>query len=343
MKKIIKIPLIVVGSILGLFLLFILGTRCYFRLPVRSYYKVSKKVFLIPGNSKGFVAQGLCFVPDEKNSDSDSGSENETQGIFYITGYMDDGSASPIYLVNKKTKKLIQTVKLSKPDGTDFAGHCGGLSIYGDKIYVAGGHDSCLYVFDKKTVDTAENNSKVSYEKVVPFGGNNDYIGVAFTAVDDDLLIAGEFYRLPQYPVNPTHAFETKDGTNHAIAIAFKLAEGGSTIIPVRAYSLPDNVQGMTVSNGVTYLSTSWSLGISHIFEYDNNSINKENTINLLGYDLPLYILDSSSLIKDISAPAMAEEIVIIDDYFYLMNEAACNKYKFGKFTGARFCYKTKL
>lgn len=327
MKKLSKVLIIVFGSLAGFILLFLLGFRLYFRIPVSSYYKVSKKAFVIPDTNRNFVSQGLTY--DEK-------AEN-----FYLTGYMKDNSACPVYIVNKNTKKLIKTIKLSNPDNTPFVNHCGGLSLYQDNIYIAGGHDNCLYVFDKNEIDQAENKSSVTYKNIISLETEDDMIGVAFTTTDKDMLIAGEFYRLPQYPTSPKHEITTIDGKNNAIALAFTLSDNKA--VPSYVYSLPENVQGMAFSDEKIYVSTSWGLSFSNILIYDRSKITSNGTMTVLDTEVPLYILDSSSLEKTIKTAPMSEEIELIDGKLYQVNESASNKYVFGKFTGGKYSYYSEF
>ena len=63
----------------------------YFKLPVSGYYKASEKAFEIPGLSDGFIAQGISY--------------DDREDTFFITGYMKDKSASPVYLVKKSDGK----------------------------------------------------------------------------------------------------------------------------------------------------------------------------------------------------------------------------------------------
>ena len=58
---------------------------------------------------------------------------------------------------------------------------------------------------------------------------------------------------------------------------------------------------------------------------------------------VPLYVLDGSTLKGDIKLAPMAEEIVIENGKLYTMCESATNKYIFGKFTSAKYCYATDL
>ena len=327
MGKVNKVLLIILISLITLFLLCVLGLRLYFRMPVRSFYKVSDKEFVIPGTNKGFVAQGLTYSENDKN--------------FYMTGYMKDNSASPIYIINKDSKKLIKKVLISNPDGSAFTGHCGGFTIYHNKIYLAGGEDCCLYVIDKNNVDKAENASFIAYEDIISLKTENDYIGVAFVNTYDDLLIAGEFYREPQYPTLQGHEITCADGKNKAFALAFKL--DGNKAIPEKVYSIPGNVQGMEITQDKLYLSTSWGTSISHIYIYDSSKVKSNSNYNVLGTEVPLYILDSTILENDIKTPPMSEEIVLIDGKLYQANESASNKYVFGKFTGGKYLYSSSF
>jgi hypothetical protein len=65
--------------------------------------------------------------------------------------------------------------------------------------------------------------------------------------------------------------------------------------------------------------------------------------MTFLGKDVPVYALDSASLVKDSKIAPMSEEIVIIDNQLYVMCESASTKYIFGNFLGAKWCYKTDL
>ena len=60
MKKPIRIIFIIIAAIL----LFFVGVRLFFRLPVSEYYKRSEKAFVIPEYDKGFIAQGLSYSPN---------------------------------------------------------------------------------------------------------------------------------------------------------------------------------------------------------------------------------------------------------------------------------------
>lgn len=326
-NKIGKIIGIIITAILVLCAVVVLGARLYFRIPVADYYKASEKAFIIPGLSDGFVPQGLCY---EEESD-----------CFYVTGYMNDGSASPIYIIDK-FGNIIKQTRLHLADGSDYTGHAGGISVNGDYIYIAGGHDNCLYVYNKSSFEKGELEGIFSLQK-----SEDDYVGVAFTTISNGFLIAGEFYRDPNYPTLDSHKITTKGGNyNQALAVAFELDDSyqyGINPQPVLAMSLPDLDQGMVIDGDIAYVSTSYGTPSSYIYEYYLSDADSGEMIEVLGENIPRYDLDESSMIDAHKIAPMSEELAIRDGRLYVMCESASKKYVFGNFTGAKWCYSTKL
>ncbi len=314
----------------------LLGGRLWFRLPVANYYKHSEKAFLIPGLGEKFVPQGLSY--------------DAASGSFFVTGYRSGEGASPIYLVDKKSGKTVKEVLLLEEDGSDFCGHAGGLSVYGPYVYVAGGGDHCLFVYSKDEILQAEDGAGVvclgSFPVSIYEEGD---MSVSFTAVGDGTLWAGEFYREQNYKTADSHKRTTKAGDyQQAMAVAYRFSDAADAVfgldpVPVKAYSLPDLVQGMCFDRGKVYLSTSYAVAFSHIFVYDLAKAEAQGEIDGEKGKLPLYALDSAALVDDLTFPPMAEEIEILDGRIYTMCESASSKYIFGKLTGGKWCYATKL
>ena len=69
----------------------------------------------------------------------------------------------------------------------------------------------------------------------------------------------------------------------------------------------------------------------------------EEGSITVLGQTVPRYVMDSSTMRADIKLVPMAEEIVIVEGKLYTMCESATNRYIFGKFTSAKYCYATDI
>lgn len=328
------IACIIVGGILLLAGLILLAVRLYFRLPVSDYYKNSEATFRIPGTDGGFVAQGI--------------SDDAAGGNFFVTGYMKDGGASPVYVVDKASGELKKTVYLRMTDGTDFDGHCGGLEVYGEYVYIAGSGDCCIYVCRYSDVIGADDGGKVDMiGKVNLKLSGSDKVRVSFVTKTETGLIVGEFYRPGNYETVEGHWYTTEAGDeNKAIAVAINFSENGEFGLdaePSYALSLPDQVQGLCVSGNSIYASTSYAVAFSHIYRYDLEKARTGATVTLLGKELPLYVLDSASLRSDRKIAPMSEEIIIVDGMLYTMCESASDKYIFGKFTSADRCYATKV
>ena len=308
----------------------LLGARLYFRIPVSEYYSHSEKEFTIPDINSGFIAQGLTY--------------DDRSDCFFMTGYMNDKSSSPIYMVEKSTNKYVKKLLLQNPDGSEFHGHAGGMTVHGNYIYVAGSGDSCLYVFSYEEAVKASDNSTLKSIGTFPMPVD---MSVAFTSSDENVIYAGEFYRAENYKTAENHKMTTSAGDyNQALMFAYRFSDSADALFgiepePFEVYSITDLVQGMDTYNGKLYLSTSYGIAFSHIYVYDKPQSTKN--LEIAGLTLPLYELDSASLTNTFKYPPMSEEIVCIDDRIYTMCESASNKYIFGKLTGAYKCYSTDI
>ena len=322
--------LLVLAAVIALVLL---GGRLYFRLPVQGYYAASEKAFPIPALWEGFVPQGLSW-----DAETDS---------FLVTGYRKDKTASPVYVVGRQDGALRGQVTLTRPDGTDYTGHAGGLSVAGDYVYVAGGGDG-LYVYSRSAVLGAPAGGRAACLGVLPVRLGELSVGVAFTTVHDGQITVGEFYRDPQYPTPESHKFTTPGGERlQALAVTYELdpaAELGVNLTPVAAWALPDLAQGMCFTDdGTVWVSTSWGAAFSEIRRYDRAkaAVLTELPIGEQGKTVPLYALDTPASRGDWKLPPMAEEIEMVEGKLYTMCESASTLYWFGKLTGGSWCYAT--
>lgn len=328
-------------TVLGCIVLFIAllfgGFIGYFRLPVQKYYRASEKAFIIPDTNDGFIAQGISF--DERTQN------------FFVTGYMKDKSRSPVYLVPKGVKNEYKTLYLQAEDGGAYTGHCGGLSVHGDYIYVAGGAENALYVYSYAQAIALKDGEDLPCLGTFSLENGGDYLGAAFVSVWNDCLVVGEFYREGNYPTPESHKRVTASGEkNEALALCYPFAldgEGESQFglanAPTAAISMCGLVQGAYFEDGKAVLSCSYGMAFSRLYEYDLEKATTGETIKAMGKTLPLYSLDNASLLREMKLPPMSEEIVAVDGKTYVMCESASDKYIFGKFTGGKWCYATDL
>jgi hypothetical protein len=345
-----KKVVIIVSSVVLAICLALGSFSLYFYIGAKSYYDASVKAFRIPGLSQGFVPQGFDIDDEDAN--------------FLVGGYMKNGAPSPLYLVHKNSAQTVKVVTLLTEEGKPYTGHFGGVAIRGDFVYVT--NETSLLVYSYSKIKNPEYTEpipclgKISLEYYNEKGILKDYIKTAFVSVYGDTLIAGEFYDGIGYKTHKDHKITTKSGeVNHAIAIEFKLDksfplgiegskdENGVVIpVPQKAYSLPDKVQGLCTFSNKIYLSTSFGLEFSHIYEYtkDLQLVDDDNDKKFLGTPIKVYAFDSNSLLHDYKIPPMSEGIVMVDsDELYVMSESASSKMIVGNFFGGQWCYKTKL
>lgn len=317
------------------------GFVLYYRIGAKDYYSASEKAFEIPGLNKGFIPQGFDYNDREEN------------GVFLVSGYMKDGSASPLYLVDYDTKEVLKRATFLTDEESEYTGHFGGVAIYKDFVYVADG--TSLLVYSYQQIKDPENFEPIPcLGKIELKYSNTDYIKASFVTVYNNTLIVGEFYNGEKYKTLNSHHITTKAGDkNCALAVQFNLNTNyslGLDKTPTKAYSLPNEVQGFYIygsgSEKRIYLSTSYGLKFSHILGYKYNGVQKideETNTVILGTPIPVYAVDSSALVFDYKIAPMSEEIVIVENELYVMSESASNKYIFGKFIGGKWCYKTNL
>lgn len=325
-----KITLRVIVCLIAVLLLVFIAARCIFMLPVRDYYAASVRAFTIPGISDGMIHQGLAY--DSEN------------GEFLITGYRSGGKASLLSIVNEKTGSQTKRLSLCDADGAPFTGHVGGVTIYGNYVYIADSRGVLAY--SRSEINSAENGASVNALGLFSTRTDKDSMGVAFLHAQDGLLYIGEFYRDPNYPTSDSHKLTSPSGElNPALLAVLPLSSDAPLGISgdiLCAYSVPGLVQGMCLDDkGRICLSASYGAAFSHIYIY--SSPMSGGNAEVLGQKVPLYFLDSSCLALDIKIPPMSEEIVFANGRLYTMCESASNKYIFGKLTSARYCYATDL
>ncbi|WP_172137049.1 hypothetical protein [Adlercreutzia sp. ZJ473] len=110
-------------------------------------------------------------------------------------------------------------------------------------------------------------------------------------------------------------------------------------------FSIPGMVQGTCMtSEGYIALSTSYGLATSHLLAYDVNLSAPDGTFTTnAGDEVPLFCLDSRNLVDDLAGPPMLEGIESHEGRLITLDEAASNKYIFGKLYGAGQVYAVEF
>ncbi len=275
--------------------------------------KKAKEEFEIFGLSDGFVPQGFCYA--------------KSLNCFLMSGYMGNHkSASRIYVIDAETKKLIKFVYV-KQDYKKLSSHFGGITSFGADVWISSeGEVLRLKIEDIKN---AKNEGSVSV-----FDSFMSQNGSDFCFVHSGLLWIGEFYKLGKFNTNIAHHIKINNKIhNHAMCYGFKISSqnlgGVEKLVPEKALSVPDMVQGICVFGNKLYVSTSYGISKSSLSVYENVLNKPEDSHTYFGNKkIPLYILTREKLIHKYVLPSMSEEIEAYSERVFVLFESAAKKYR---------------
>lgn len=289
----------------------------YFGEQYRDFYRTAKAEFEIVGLSDNLVPQSLSYLNDAENN------------IFLVGGYMSDGRASRVYVVDGETYTTLTYFTLGFQDENgevvDYTGHCGGLKTNGNSVWFSG--EGYVYYFKYEEILSVNEGEQIVAESY--FKAPN---GADFLTIHNNKLLVGEFHLEGKYNTSQTHKIETQNGTNTAVTFAYDINNeneyGLNNLNPTYAISTPSLVQGMVIENDYIILSTSYSLPSSHIYFFDNiiGTDSEMMTFEGVENEVNTYILETPTL--TIKAPQMSEEMAVKDGRLFILFENACNKYK---------------
>ncbi len=327
-KIALKVVIIVVAVIVALLLL----VRAVDGIAFASFYSNAEVAYAMPGVLENYVPQGYDY--------------DEEKEIFLTTGYMSDKTASRVYVIEPNGNAYY--TQLKKQDGSDYTGHTGGIIHYGDYAYITGANGLDVFSYaDIVSKDVSETKR---------LGTVLTYNDPAHCYIYNGYVFAGSFFIENDYETPAHERVTTPAGDeNTSIITVFKLNDSKDFCIdptPRAVLSTRRCVQGMCFTDeGKIVLSTSYGLSASQLFVYDPSELVGErydfvgttsNDKEFAFNGIQRFYLDSACLVDTITAPPMSEELVFLDNKIYVMNESACNKYIFGKFTTGLNVYAYK-
>lgn len=325
MKKIGKIILRILIGLVCFVIVALGGVKLVDWVAFSAFYTRSEAVCSMPGSNDGLVQQGFDYVEESQT--------------FLAVGYMTDGTAARVYVFDENGVKSY--TQLLTADGKAYTKHTGGITHYGDYVYVTA-DDGGLDVFDFSDIMQGA-------ESVKMLGNVPTYNIPAHCYVYNGYLFAGSFFIEEDYETPAHERITTPNGDqNTSIITVLKLDDNqafGVDPTPKAVISTRRCVQGMCITDdGKIVLSTSYGLSPSQLFVYDTTNLPMTENYTFSDGEnifagLPLYYLDSANVVEVIQTPPMAEELVYLDGKIYILNESACNKYIFGKFTSGYNLY----
>ncbi len=337
MKATFKVTGMVLISVILLLLLAVLGFKGVDYVRHFAFYQTAEAGFSTPAIHEGLVPQGFTYHKESER--------------FLASGYMDDGSPSRIYVIDKSGNSFYSA--LVTESGKDYTGHVGGISYYGDYLYIASSKRIDVFpladILNPQRVKVARIGSFASKEATdvsASFCFIREKDGVPF-------LYFGCYHDENAYKTPEKLHMTTPAGDeSRAVLLSYRLDAtkeyGIDTASPTAVYSIPSYVQGATLTaNGDLVLSTSHGLATSYLYVYDLEAAEASPQMGYgstaFGVDIPLYHLDSAALKQSIAAPPMAEELVYLDGRIYIMCESASNKYLFGKITSGNRIWSVEI
>lgn len=308
-----------------------------------SFYDIAEDEFYIPDLMDGFVPQGFEYMEREK--------------LFLACGYMsDDDEASRVYVIDEDGEYYYTELTNSYLKD-NYTGHTGGIAYCGEYAYITGSDGIDVF----SLTDILDEN--VERTPILGTIDTKKYnVDPAFCTVYENQLFVGNFYDGEEYKTHENHklTIEGRD-ENNAVLLSFSLLSSYRDTNyyvapqPNAVYSIPNKVQGVCIipsqtdANGKTVesakivLSTSYGFNASNLYVHDFDKITESTypeANKMVGVNnIPLYVIDTKTLVDTIEAPPMSEEIVYLDSKIWIMNESASNKYVFGKFTTGNYLY----
>lgn len=320
-----KAFIIIFGVLAALVIAITAAANIYMRTAYSQFYDTARPEFAQPGLDEGFIPQDLDYF--------------DTAGGWLFSGYMSDGSASPLYrqCEDGSFAKLL----VALPDGSIYDGHGSGVTSTDNHVLLTceGGY----LILDAPAVAAATDGATVE----VLAKRDLDF-SPAFMNIENGTLYTGNFYFPEAYETPAEHRILAADGTeNPAVLYAYAADDSdpyGFSSQAERVYSIPGKVQGVCFTEeGRIVLSTSYGLAGSRILVYDEALVQPLGLFPADGNEVPLLSLDSSSLVETVEAPPMTEGIESHLGRIYIANESACNKYIFGKLYNGSEVYSLKL
>ena len=176
---------------------------------------------------------------------------------------------------------------------------------------------------------------------------DSDKFRVSFTGGNNTHIYVGEYYSNPSYETPDSHKFECNKEKFGGLILEYRYDDSAPFGVypePTAALSVIDRVQGLCFDNlGDLYVSVSASTAFSSIVKYNREKLYRMDDITIYENNVVHYAMVTTAKEYAVKTPPMSEEIIIIDNRLYAVNEFAANKFLLGKIIGAGYCYSFEL
>ncbi len=275
-----------------------------------AFYESGSFAVPIPGLKEGLIPQGVTYLP--------------RQDWVVVAGYRDDGQNSALIALDNQTGEIVKEVHLNNVDGSAYTGHAGGVCATEKNLFIS--NAGKLFRLSLETFLNLPESSECAFEEEIDVPCRASYCSYA-----DGMLWVGEFQYGTEYKTDRSHRVKSKDGTYRAWCCGYELEETQSEVgaVPDVILATDERIQGMTVRDGLIYLSQSYGRRNASVIHRFQNVLEMEHhqTAELNGVQVPVWCLDSRSADGMLIAPPMSECLCTVGDAVYVLFESGANKY----------------
>lgn len=272
---------------------------------------------LIPGLAEGLVPQGIGYIA--------------ARDWLLVAGYRNDKDNSALIAVDRESGDIRKEAFLQYRDGSDYAGHAGGVCVTDKNIFIA--NASHLYRISLDKFLSLPESGECAFDEEIPVPVNASYCACA-----EGILWVGEFQYGSDYPTDRSHRAKTADGTMKAWTCGYRLRDDTENELnPYEDVAVPDvllemteRIQGITVRDGEIYLSQSYGRNnFSVLYKYApalERPADSEGTVD--GVQVPLWFLDKNAQTGILICPPMTECLCTVGNEIYVLFESGAETYR---------------
>lgn len=295
-----------------------------------AFNAVADGVLTVPGLNEEMVPQGMD-VWEEKD-------------LLLISGYFTSNVKVPssvILAVDLKTGKHVGSYLLKNADGSYHTSHVGGVAVAERDLYLSTA--SALWRIPLSELTAAGDYGVLTVAETIPVPVRASFCNYSggYLWVGDFYIADHETYDTPDW----RHLKNNAGGTYGAWCVGYRLtgatesglsllswSGAGEYAIPDVVLSIPDRIQGFTVSGSTVALSRSYGrTNDSSILLYGNPLGTAAHTsVNLLGQNVPVWFLDAKNQTKSYKTAPMSEGLAAYDGAILVLYESGATPYRTG-------------
>ncbi len=285
-----------------------------------NFYEKSEKFCDIPGLDTEFVPQGLCY--------------SEYLDRILVCGYMDDGKASRLYVINPENGECEKYVELTNTDGSEYTGHCGGVAAFENNAWVVSGKYARRLSLD--TLKETLSSTCIQFIDSFNSGTRASYINCS-----NGILWVGEYHKNGNsYVTDDAHHMTSPNGEEMAAwTCGYKLESGNEqgftydgtskkVVVPDYILVTESMCQGFAqLPDGRFVTSISGKITKSELNTYENVLNNTPDATAIVSdEEVNVWFMDSDKMLSNMNALPRSEGIDNYNGKLLVLFESGCQK-----------------